>query len=78
MVLAVPLEEVSAKVRTGPPLEDEGDRARPKIIDAASARLQELAEAPLTRASPSFCSPSLFLEQIQSTEELRIAAGAQS
>jgi hypothetical protein len=29
MVLALPLEEVSAKVRTGPPVEDEGDIARP-------------------------------------------------
>jgi len=29
MVLALPLEEVSAKVRTGPPVEDEGDVARP-------------------------------------------------
>jgi uncharacterized protein len=29
MVLALPLEEVSAKVRKGPPIEDEGDIARP-------------------------------------------------
>jgi len=29
MVLALPLEEVSAKVRQGPPVEDEGDIARP-------------------------------------------------
>jgi nitroimidazol reductase NimA-like FMN-containing flavoprotein (pyridoxamine 5'-phosphate oxidase superfamily) len=29
MVLALPLEEVSAKVRKGPPVEDEGDIARP-------------------------------------------------
>jgi hypothetical protein len=28
-VLAIPLEEVSAKVRTGPPLDDEGDYALP-------------------------------------------------
>ncbi len=29
LVLALPLEEVSAKVRKGPPVEDEGDIARP-------------------------------------------------
>ena len=29
MVLALPLEEVSAKIRTGPPVEDEGDIERP-------------------------------------------------
>ena len=29
LVLALPLEEVSAKVRSGPPVEDEGDIARP-------------------------------------------------
>ena len=29
MVLALPLEEVSAKVRKGPPIEDEGDIPRP-------------------------------------------------
>ena len=29
MVLALPLEEVSAKVRKGPPIEDEGDISRP-------------------------------------------------
>jgi len=29
MVLALPLEEVSAKIRKGPPVEDEGDIARP-------------------------------------------------
>jgi hypothetical protein len=29
MVLALPLDEVSAKVRSGPPVEDEGDIARP-------------------------------------------------
>jgi hypothetical protein len=29
MVLALPLEEVSAKVRQGPPVEEEGDIARP-------------------------------------------------
>ena len=29
MVLALPLEEVSAKVRKGPPVEDEGDVALP-------------------------------------------------
>jgi nitroimidazol reductase NimA-like FMN-containing flavoprotein (pyridoxamine 5'-phosphate oxidase superfamily) len=28
-VLALPLEEVSAKIRTGPPLDDDADRARP-------------------------------------------------
>ena len=29
MVLALPLAEVSAKVRQGPPVDDEGDRALP-------------------------------------------------
>ena len=29
MVLALPLEEVSAKIRKGPPVEDEGDIERP-------------------------------------------------
>jgi nitroimidazol reductase NimA-like FMN-containing flavoprotein (pyridoxamine 5'-phosphate oxidase superfamily) len=40
MVLALPLEEVSAKIRTGPPVEDEGDIARPTWAGVVPLRVQ--------------------------------------
>jgi hypothetical protein len=44
-VLAVPLDEVSAKVRTGPPVDDEPDYALP--IWAGVLPLRQVADAPV-------------------------------
>ena len=48
LVLALPLAEVSAKVRTGPPLDDEADYALP--IWAGELPLQTVAGTPLADA----------------------------
>jgi hypothetical protein len=44
-VLAVPLDEVSAKVRTGPPVDDEPDYDLP--IWAGVLPLRQVADAPV-------------------------------
>jgi uncharacterized protein len=44
-VLAVPLDEVSAKVRSGPPIDDEPDYALP--IWAGVLPLRQIADAPV-------------------------------
>ena len=46
LVLRLPLEEVSAKVRTGPPLDDEEDYALPCWAGVIPLQLQPLAPVP--------------------------------
>jgi hypothetical protein len=48
LVLALPLTEVSAKVRTGPPIDDEADYALP--VWAGELPLQTVAGTPLADA----------------------------
>jgi uncharacterized protein len=57
-VLAVPLDEVSAKVRTGPPIDDEPDYALP--IWAGVLPLRQVADAPVPdpRLDPALAPPS--------------------
>src|SRR5512132_1640323 len=57
-VLAVPLDEVSAKVRTGPPVDDEPDYALP--IWAGVLPLRQVADAPVPdpRLDPPLPPPS--------------------
>lgn len=57
-VLAVPLDEVSAKVRTGPPIDDEPDYALP--IWAGVLPLRQVADAPVPdpRLGPTAAPPS--------------------
>jgi uncharacterized protein len=57
-VLAVPLDEVSAKVRTGPPVDDEPDHALP--IWAGVLPLRQVADAPVPdpRLAPALGPPS--------------------
>jgi nitroimidazol reductase NimA-like FMN-containing flavoprotein (pyridoxamine 5'-phosphate oxidase superfamily) len=57
-VLAVPLDEVSAKVRTGPPIDDEPDYALP--IWAGVLPLRQVADAPVPdpRLDPVLGPPS--------------------
>ena len=57
-VLAVPLDEVSAKVRTGPPVDDEPDYALP--IWAGVLPLRQVADAPVPdpRLDPTLDPPS--------------------
>jgi uncharacterized protein len=57
-VLAVPLDEVSAKVRTGPPIDDEPDYDLP--IWAGVLPLRQVADAPVPdpRLDPPLPSPS--------------------
>jgi uncharacterized protein len=57
-VLALPLDEVSAKVRTGPPIDDEPDYALP--IWAGVLPLRQVAEAPVPdeRLDPALEVPS--------------------
>jgi len=57
-VLALPLDEVSAKVRTGPPIDDEPDYALP--IWAGVLPLRQAAEAPVPdeRLDPALEVPS--------------------
>ncbi len=56
-VLKLPLTEVSAKVRTGPPVDDEADYALPVWAGVIPLRL--VAEAPIrdTRSDPSLTPP---------------------
>jgi hypothetical protein len=57
-VLAVPLDEVSAKVRTGPPVDDEPDYALP--VWAGVLPLRQVAEEPVPdpRLDPPLPPPS--------------------
>jgi uncharacterized protein len=57
-VLAVPLNEVSAKVRTGPPIDDEPDYALP--IWAGVLPLRQVVDAPVPdpRLDPALAPPS--------------------
>ena len=57
-VLAVPLDEVSAKVRTGPPIDDEPDYDLP--IWAGVLPLRQVADAPVAdpRLDPALDPPS--------------------
>jgi len=57
-VLALPLEEVSAKVRTGPPLDDEEDYALPMWAGVLPLKLT--AQEPLrdARANPAIPAPA--------------------
>jgi len=57
-VLAVPLDEVSAKVRTGPPVDDEPDYDLP--IWAGVLPLHQVADAPVPdpRLGPALDPPS--------------------
>jgi nitroimidazol reductase NimA-like FMN-containing flavoprotein (pyridoxamine 5'-phosphate oxidase superfamily) len=58
IVLALPLEEVSAKVRTGPPIDDDEDYALPMWAGVLPLKLT--AQAPLAdpRANPAFAAPA--------------------
>jgi nitroimidazol reductase NimA-like FMN-containing flavoprotein (pyridoxamine 5'-phosphate oxidase superfamily) len=58
IVLALPLEEVSAKVRTGPPIDDDQDYALPMWAGVVPLKLT--AQAPLAdpRANPAFPAPA--------------------
>jgi hypothetical protein len=57
-VLALPLEEVSAKVRTGPPIDDEPDYALP--IWAGVLPLRQVADPPVAddRLDPALAVPA--------------------
>ena len=57
-VLALPLDEVSAKVRTGPPIDDEPDYALP--IWAGVLPLRQVAGSPVPddRLDPSLAVPT--------------------
>jgi uncharacterized protein len=57
-VLALPLDEVSAKVRTGPPIDDEADYDLP--IWAGVLPLRQVPEAPVPddRLDPSLAVPA--------------------
>ena len=52
MVLALPLEEVSAKVRKGPPIEDEGDIPRPTWAGVVPLRGQLGEPVPMDDLPP--------------------------
>jgi hypothetical protein len=51
-VLRLPLEEVSAKIRTGPPLDDEGDYQLPCWAGELPLRLTPQASIPDPRLAP--------------------------
>lgn len=57
-VLALPLDEVSAKVRTGPPIDDEPDYALP--IWAGVLPLRQVADPPVAddRLDPALVVPA--------------------
>ena len=65
-VLSLPLEEVSAKVRTGPPLDDEEDYELP--VWAGVIPLQLVAEEPIPDPRLEWCRPQ-FLTMRCSTGE---------
>lgn len=52
MVLALPLEEVSAKIRKGPPVEDEGDIERPVWAGVVPLRSQLGTPEPMENLVP--------------------------
>jgi uncharacterized protein len=56
-VLALPLEEVSAKVRTGPPLDDEEDYALPMWAGVLPLKMTAQAPLPDPRANPAIPAP---------------------
>jgi nitroimidazol reductase NimA-like FMN-containing flavoprotein (pyridoxamine 5'-phosphate oxidase superfamily) len=51
-VLALPLDEVSAKVRTGPPVDDEEDYELPVWAGVVPLRVETAAPVPDTRLAP--------------------------
>jgi uncharacterized protein len=57
-VLCLPIEEASAKVRTGPPIDDEEDYALPCWAGVLPLRLQALPAIPDPRLSSSTALPS--------------------
>jgi uncharacterized protein len=57
-VLALPLEEVSAKVRTGPPVDDEADYALPVWAGVLPLRLVADPPVPDDRLDPALDVPS--------------------
>jgi hypothetical protein len=61
-VLSVPIEEASAKVRTGPPLDDEADYAQPYWAGVLPVRLE--AEAPIAdpRLAPGIPMPVSLMD----------------
>ena len=56
-VLCLPIEEGSAKVRTGPPIDDDEDYALPLWAGEIPLRLTPLAPVPDTRLSPELRVP---------------------
>jgi len=62
MVLAVPLEEVSAKVRTGPPLDDEEDYALPVWAGVLPLELTPKSPLPDERLSKESPRPDYVLK----------------
>ena len=66
-VLAIPLTEASAKVRTGPPLDDEEDYDLP--VWAGVIPLQMVAQMPIAdpRLGPNIASPSYSIEYHRGT-----------
>ncbi len=56
-VLAIPLEEASAKVRTGPPLDDEEDYALPMWAGVLPLKLKPEQPVPDSRLSASIEAP---------------------
>src|SRR5271163_1639329 len=64
-VLALPLEEVSAKIRTGPPIDDEEDYALP-IWGGVIPVIQYFGEPmPDDRALPGIAAPSLNYSSVK-------------
>jgi uncharacterized protein len=57
MVLALPITEASAKVRTGGPLDDEADYALPFWAGVIPLRMQALAPIPDARLTPGIALP---------------------
>jgi nitroimidazol reductase NimA-like FMN-containing flavoprotein (pyridoxamine 5'-phosphate oxidase superfamily) len=56
-VLYLPLSEASAKVRTGPPVDDEEDYAMDTWAGVLPLRLQALEAEPDPRLTPGICPP---------------------
>jgi hypothetical protein len=56
-VLYLPLSEASAKVRTGPPVDDEEDYAMDTWAGVLPLRLQALEADPDPRLTPGICPP---------------------
>jgi nitroimidazol reductase NimA-like FMN-containing flavoprotein (pyridoxamine 5'-phosphate oxidase superfamily) len=57
LVVSIPIEDASAKVRTGPPLDDEGDYALPAWAGVVPLRMVAGEPVPDPRLSPGIAPP---------------------